>query len=300
MVISESEAKVPLQILLDQTVIRHFETKTQVEIEQLKGTLLILYTEWEFDGSSGQPEYNQKFSGKNVDTENLDKENIPPEISDFENAVAVNIDADNLETGSVSTEKSEISDSNLFMTSIVPLQMVVSDGEKIVVWKNNTQSSTRFCRPLHIQLKKETLEVKKEEHQRVENEISTLKETEIKLEGGGVIKVQHSLEFTMIDGKVAQIATDTTSAANCNICAAKPSEMNNLDKLKKINPKALKLGMSPLHARIKFMEYILHLSYGNPIKKWRVSKATKAILKDTVKEVQLEISKLGIKVDKVK
>lgn len=99
--------------------------------------------------------------------------------------------------------------------------------------------------------------MKKEEHQRVENEISTLKETEIKLEGGGVIKVQHSLEFTMIDGKVAQIATDTTSAANCNICAAKPSEMNNLDKLKKkLTPRHLNWGCH------RFMqEYLWNIFY---------------------------------------
>lgn len=35
----------------------------------------------------------------------------------------------------------------------------------------------------------------------------------------------------MVDGKVAQVLTDTSSAAVCTICGAKPTEMNNLDKV---------------------------------------------------------------------
>ncbi|XP_067212240.1 uncharacterized protein [Linepithema humile] len=77
----------------------------------------------------------------------------------------------------------------------------------------------------------------------------------------------------MIDGKVAQAVTNTASSSNCVICEAKPSEMNNISRLlnRPLNEKALKLGMSTLHARIRFMEYILHLSYNLNFKSWRTS-----------------------------
>lgn len=41
--------------------------------------------------------------------------------------------------------------------------------------------------------------------------------------------VSHSLKCTMIDGKICNVLTDQKSSASCNICGAKPSQMNNLD-----------------------------------------------------------------------
>lgn len=67
----------------------------------------------------------------------------------------------------------------------------------------------------------------------------------------------------MVDGKVAQTVTRTSSMAVCFICKAKPSEMNNLEAIRQRpeSEDAFKFGLSPLHARIKFMECILHIAY---------------------------------------
>lgn len=43
----------------------------------------------------------------------------------------------------------------------------------------------------------------------------------------------HELFLTMIDGKVCQALTLTSSPSNCVICGAKPSEMNNLSAKRK-------------------------------------------------------------------
>lgn len=44
-----------------------------------------------------------------------------------------------------------------------------------------------------------------------------------------------------------------------------------------MNEEALKLGTSTLHARIRLMEYILHLSYNLSFKSWRTSATTRPI-----------------------
>lgn len=68
----------------------------------------------------------------------------------------------------------------------------------------------------------------------------------------------------MIDGKVVSVITNATSTSSCYICGANPSSMNKLEMLKsKFQPNmdTYQFGLSPLHARIKFMEFILNLAY---------------------------------------
>lgn len=230
--ITEISVKLRLQDLLDHTSKRILETKTQDDIEALEEEHFILHTKWGCDGASGQKEYMQNFSDFTVD----------------------------------------ISDSNLFMTSIVPLNMSFAENRIKHVWKNSRPSSTRYCRALKFEFTKETLDLIREEKNRVENEIKHLHGTEINLHGR-IFKVQHILYFTMIDGKVAQAVTNTASSSNCVICGAKPSEMNDISRLlnRPLNEEALKFGMSTLHARIRFMEYVLHLSYNLSFKSWRTS-----------------------------
>ena len=46
------------------------------------------------------------------------------------------------------------SDSNIFLTLLVPLQLISVNNEtetEIVIWKNPRPSSPRFCRPIRIQ-----------------------------------------------------------------------------------------------------------------------------------------------------
>ena len=67
------------------------------------------------------------------------------------------------------------------------------------------------------------------------------------------INIKSHVELTMFDGKVVNALTNTKSSASCNICGAKPSEMNKLDlvKIKPVNDDAMSLGLSSLNCWIK-------------------------------------------------
>lgn len=59
--------------------------------------------------------------------------------------------------------------------------------------------------------------------------------------------------------------------------------------------------MSSLHARIKFMEYILHLNYNLSFKSWRTSETTRSIREETKKHIQNQFKeRVGIQVDIIK
>ena len=52
---------------------------------------------------------------------------------------------------------SDASDESMFCTTFVPLQVRTTNNS--VIWQNPVPSSTRFCRPIHLQFKKETTEL---------------------------------------------------------------------------------------------------------------------------------------------
>ncbi|XP_049312286.1 uncharacterized protein LOC125778464 [Bactrocera dorsalis] len=67
-------------------------------------------------------------------------------------------------------------------------------------------------------------------------------------------------------------------------------------------PSTLKYGVSPLHAWIRFLEFVLHLSYRIGIKKWQVRNPED---KNTIKQRKQEIQKnfwekMGLHIDKPK
>lgn len=86
-------------------------------------------------------------------------------------------------------------------------------------------------------------------------EIERLQETKIKQ-----ISVSHQLLMTMIDGKITSYLSETSTAV-CDICKAKPSEMNHLDSLgqRKSDQEMYQYGLSSLHAWIRCMECLLHI-----------------------------------------
>ena len=84
--------------------------------------------------------------------------------------------------------------------------------------------------------------------------------------------------------------TGTPSAASCYICEAKPSEMNNLNLVrnKSIQEGSVEYGLSTLHAWIRFMECILHISYRLKFKKWSARRPEeKIIMEESKKRIQL-------------
>lgn len=233
--ISESEASVNLQSLMDHTTKRLFESFSEEKINSMKNINCILTSKWGCDGSSGHVEYNQS---------------LP----------------------------SDVSDRNLLLASMMPLSLQSHMDEEY--WRNKSPSSTRYCRPIFFEFAKETKEKVLTVVEKMRSDIAALRNTDIVM-WGRQINVKHNLVFTMLDGKTAQIVTNTPSSAVCYICKAKPSEMNNLATIstRDIDSEACKLGISSLHARIKFMECILHVAYNMPFEKWSAIEAKNKVLK---------------------
>lgn len=65
-----------------------------------------------------------------------------------------------------------------------------------------------------------------------------------------------------------------------------------------IDPNTLRFGLSILHARIRFFESILHISYKLPFKKWRLNAEEKKISEDRKRQIQEAFkNEMGLLVD---
>lgn len=82
------------------------------------------------------------------------------------------------------------------------------------------------------------------------------------------INVNFKLALTMVDGKVCNSLSDTSSAQRCFICNCTSKDFNNIEfvLLKEINEEHLEFGISSLHAWIRFFECLLHVSYKLEVK----------------------------------
>lgn len=134
---------------------------------------------------------------------------------------------------------------------------------------------------------------------RITSEISSLKSSKF-----GDIEINHKLVLTMVDGKVCNAISQTASAMRCYICGASPIQMNNLNLLqsKVSNQEFYEFGLSPLHAKIKFFECLLHISYNLDFKKWFASTPEFKRLQTERKRIihkKFRIA-LGLVVDRVK
>lgn len=157
-------------------------------------------------------------------------------------------------------------DFSLFSVCIVPLQMITTHGT--IVWQNDRTSSTRFCRPLKLIFKKETLELSKQEISNVENQIQKIVATNIEQ---FQIAVKHDFKLTMMDGKMFSVVSNSSNQS-CGICGATPKIMNDLDKVLRLpaNESLYEYGISCLHAWIRCLECCLHISYRLSLKKWQI------------------------------
>jgi len=232
-IITESSATVKLQALLDHTVDRILFLQKDVISTLTPDNVrnLRLYCKWGCDGSSGHSLYKQKF-----------------------------------------TEDGK-SDESVFFTSFVPLQLTGMNetlNTVIIVWKNPRPSSPRFCRPIRLQFMHENVESTVKEVNDINEQIKLLVPFTAQIHGMS-ISVTFNMAFTMIDGKVCNSVSGTTSSQRCFLCGATSKDFNNIDYVltKKVNEENFKFGMSTLHAWIRFFECCLHLSYKLGIKKWQ-------------------------------
>lgn len=203
----------------------------------------------------------------------------------------------------VLTEENElISDANLFICSLVPIKLCNEDTKE-TLWQNPAPSSVRYCRPILIEFSKETPDKTRSVVNDINAQIATLEPTLINESGEG-IEIKHELFLTMVDGKVTQVLTETFSGAVCTICGAKPTEMNQLEKVrdKPVDENSYQYGLSTLHCWIRFMEVILHISYNLSFTKWSATTAENKNLRTQKKTyVQKKFrEELGLNIDKPK
>lgn len=226
-----------------------------VQKEAVTGTgidKLTLFSKWGFDGSSSHTQYMQKFASETSD------------------------------------------DKYMFLSSLVRLRLIAEheNGQTIVLWQNPRPSSPRFCRPMKLQYKKESVELSKQEKCNIDNQINNLSDTKVMLDEKEY-SITHTPVFTMIDGKICNSLSDTKSTLRCYLCDATSKDFNNIDAIldRPIKNEYLSFGISVLHAWIRFFECLLHIAYKLPTKSWCISKETESIVEENKKRIQAEFKK---------
>ena len=72
--------------------------------------------------------------------------------------------------------------------------------ENEIVWLNPTAQSIQYCRPLHIQYRKETVELITKEQKWTQDQIVTLSTHTVSTVKGLTITVKFKMYLTCIDG----------------------------------------------------------------------------------------------------
>ena len=192
----------------------------------------------------------------------------------------------------------------MFCTTLVPLQLRYKDH---ILWHNPVPSSTRFCRPIHLQFKKETTELSQAETNNISDEIKQLKPLNVTLDidyemesdqnRRDDIQISYDLQLTMVDQKVINSLTETKSSMRCYVCGATPKQFNNLPELPSPSEETYKYGLSELHKWIRCFEMLIHIAYRIPVKKWRVSSENeKSLVAARKKEIHDRFkAELGLK-----
>jgi hypothetical protein len=190
-------------------------------------------------------------------------------------------------------------DQYLFLTALVPIKLIdIETGNDL--WCNKYPGSTVFCRPIEFTFNKECPELVKEQEEKIRHEIDDLLSYESKV-ANFKLTTNFQFHFTMVDGSVCNILSETNATTNCFICGAKPTEMNKLSE-KTPNDNYYRFGLSSLHSWIRCFECLLHIAYRLPFKTWQVRNPEhKEIYKKEKERIQYEFkSKLGLIVDKPK
>lgn len=138
-------------------------------------------------------------------------------------------------------------DSAIFITSMVPLMLRLRNDPDRILWMNRMPSSTRLCRPIRIQFKKETVALSLHEKEFLDAQIESLIPSLI-----SNFRIHHTMICSMIDGKVCSALTGISSQ-KCCVCQASPKQFNNIGAMqsRSVNKATFEFGLSPLHARIR-------------------------------------------------
>ena len=184
-----------------------------VQTELVDGEALTLITKYGFDGATSQAVYMQ-----------------------------AGIAEDGGDRPADSVEQS------LFLTCMVPLKLKSFNK---VIWENNKPSSTLFCRLIRFRYVKESKETILEEERFLRQ--ADLAPTNLQIVEGVNVPCFHSMELTMVDGKIHTVLSPLTDSTQCcSVCGISPSDMNKLDvilaKKADVQDQNLQYGLSTLHA----------------------------------------------------
>ena len=90
------------------------------------------------------------------------------------------------------------------------------------------------------------------------------------------VVIRFNVQTTMLDTKIISVLAKTGDQ-NCYLCGSKPSNMNNIERalITPLKTEHLRFGISPLHAQLKSLDYILHVSYKLGLQRYTKKNATK-------------------------
>lgn len=167
---------------------------------------------------------------------------------------------------------STMSDCNIIASTVTPMQLKCED---VIIWENEIPSSIRFCRPLSFEYQKESKAYIQNFKSDIDAQIANIEPTVVVLFNDVAVEVRHNFVHSVVDGKVVAYFTETASMQRCNVCKAKPTQLNSIENITNgtfdPDPACLVFGVQLLHLWIRIFEFLLHLSYKINIKKWRVS-----------------------------
>ena len=283
--VTDNGASVDLQSLLDHTACRLIYSIDPEVLSSLQDKLLILHSKWGMDGASSQQVFQQN-RAKNINTETTSSK-------------VVNTDEDASMSNAID-EHPNTSDHSVFIISFVPLELKLENEN---IWVNDRPSSIRFCRPIKFEFIAENAINTLCEYNYYTEKMSSLRPTHIAINSIS-FSVIHDLQCTMIDGKTCNIITNQKSSNSCNICGARPTQMNKLDLINTLPRKKefYKLGLSTLHCKIRFMECLLHIAYNMDFKESSArGDENKNAKQNRKKLIQNSLQEaLGIRVDMIK
>lgn len=272
--ITQSEAKIPLQSLLDKTSERYAEylSSKQPEISFEQSTMVVNLG---FDGSSGHVNPHQK---------------------------------------SVSHGQARQATATLFITSMTVLKLTYKHLDENLVWVNHAPQSHRFCRPVRLSLELETKDNVKQEYDRLTNEISQLTPYTFQLKNGKYATVDFKCFTCMFDGKDVNIIVNNKDNARCPVCLksvhhfGKNMEVEDLRDAYPHKTSSIELGIGVLHCLLRCFEHLLNIAYRMTIKQWDVRKSKRnnsgLTLKEMFEEQKRKVQdniyhSLGVKVSMV-
>lgn len=122
-------------------------------------------------------------------------------------------------------------DSDVFSVTTTPIHLYLLSNRKHIFWYNLTPQSIRYCRPIMLEFVKESKQVVIDCKNTIERELSELVPVKIDLEQEKYVLVDFDFVMSMVDGKVLNYITGTSSMQNCPICKATPNVMTSLEVL---------------------------------------------------------------------